>query len=206
MLLLLISVFTITINASEKTDNVLKFQKSKSEYNTSASVACISISSLGNVAIGFKDKHINVYDNTGNYLYGFSFDFNGSYVFEFDQDDNIVIYPARGEERYYYSSDGELKQVTKFHSTLESDKYYRKLLQTKEFTINNKTYELKQSFANTKIIQSDENGNQKIIYERSDYIGKLTQILFVLVFVVIVSVIVVRTILNEVKKYRHNKL
>lgn len=201
---MLISQLTVTIDASDRVDNVLKFQKSNNEYDTSSSVVCISANSLGSVAIGFQDKHINVYDNIGNYLYSYSFDFNGSYVFEFDEADNIVIIPARGEESYYFSSDAELQQVKKLYSSIESDKHYRKLLQTKKITVNNKNYELVQSFANTKVIQSDENGNQKIFYEsKSNYLGNLTGIFLVLAFVLIVIVTVVRTTLNEVKNYKN---
>lgn len=204
LILLLLCFVTIGINADEDNNNILKFRRSEAEHQTLASAVCISANSIEDLAIGFSDKYINVYDKNGNFKYSYVFEFNGSYVFEFDSLNNIMILPARGDSSYYFNSGAELLKTKKISNSGENDKYYRTLLNNKSINANGNKYVLEQSFGYTRLVKTDINGNEKVIYDSgSKYIGKIIAGVFILAFVIIVIFVIARTIKTEAERFRN---
>lgn len=193
--------FTYCQNAYADDNSVIAFQKIDKEHKSLLSVVGISVNSKDEIAIGFRDNHINIYDDNGNFIYGYKFSLNGSYVFKYDENDNIMIFPIRASRCYFFNTDAELIKTREFSNSTEEDKYFRSLKGNKRVSINGNLYEVRETFGYTKLIKTEANGEMTIIYDIGWlYAGKIAISLLKLLFVIIVLM----TIRKEIIKLRGN--
>lgn len=203
LLIFLISVTAGNVFAEEGKENVINFTKIQEEYKTYSSPVGISANSLGDVAIGFEDHHINVYGKDGNFKYGFAFKLYGTYFFNMDDQNIIMIFNVRGDTCYYFNTDAELIKKEKISDREEIKRYYKNYYNKRSVNIDEINYLLKEVFGYTKLIKTDANGNETIIFETgSQYIGRVFISLIILIFVVIVICGVIKTVSTEMKKYK----
>jgi hypothetical protein len=112
-LIVIILFLTFSKNVNAKY-NDLTFMKNFEEHKTISSAVGISLNSKGEIALGFKDKFINVYDINGKFICCYSFYTSGSYVFEYDKNDNIMIFPIRSDACFFYDTNAKLIKTTNF--------------------------------------------------------------------------------------------
>ncbi|GAE88805.1 hypothetical protein JCM21531_2280 [Acetivibrio straminisolvens JCM 21531] len=146
LLFILLSVAIGNVYADETGKNVLNFRKINKEHKTYFCAVGISANSLGDVAIGFSDDYINVYDKHGNFKYSFAFKVDGSYLFEFDNQNNIIIFTARDGMRYYFSADAKLIRTEKISDPVERERYYENHSNKRNLDVDGISYSMRQAF------------------------------------------------------------
>lgn len=199
----LLSVIVGNAFADGSKENVIDFKKVQEEYKTYTSPVGISANSSGDVAIGFKDYHINVYDKNGNFKYGFAFKLYGTYFFGIDDENNVMIFNVRGDTCYYFNTDAELIKKEKISDREEIKRYYKNYSNKTSVNVGGIKYVLKENFGYAKLVKIDENGNESIIYEMgSQYAGRILITSIILIFVIIVILGVIKTVLTQMKKYK----
>lgn len=183
---------------------IIAFQKTDKEHKSLLSVVGISVNSKGEIAIGFRDNHINIYDDNGNFINGYTFKTSGSYRFKYDEYDNIMIFAVRSGICYFLNSAAELIKTREFSNSTEESKYLRSLEEgNKKISINGNLYEVKNPFGYTKLIKTEANGEMTIIYDIGwFYAGKIAISLLELLFVIIVLMM----IRKEIIKARGNNI
>jgi len=208
LVILLFVLLSVGIGSgyADKTDkNDLNFRKTNREHKTYLSAVGISANSSGDIAIGFVDDYINVYDKYGNFKYSFAFNVEGRYLFEFDEQDDIMIFSVRDSAYYYFNSDAELIKTEKISNSEESESYYTNHSSKRKVNnvdIDGINYSLKQVFGYIRLIKTDADGNETIIYETGlQYIVKVLIVLVILAFAAIVICGLIKTISTEMKKY-----
>lgn len=192
--LVLLMTLTISFSINGENSNIFDFAKIKEQHRTLSSAVGISVNSNHEIALGFSDGYINVYGSDGKYKYGYSFNLNGSYVFEYDDLSNIMIFPIRADGYYRFNDEGVLIETRKFTDEVEKEKYYRSLENKKVASINGNTYALRQSFGYTELTKTDEKGNRTVIYDiGSDYAGKVLISVLVISFVIVCILTIVKS-------------
>ncbi|ADU73845.1 hypothetical protein M972_11810 [Acetivibrio thermocellus AD2] len=201
-LIMLLNVGIGNVYADETGKNALNFRKIYKEHRTYSSAVGISANSLGDIAIGFNDDYINVYDKQGSFKYSFAFEVNGNYFFEFDNENNIVIFSVTDGMRYYFNNDAELIKTEKISDPEELKNYYKNRPDKENVNIDGVNYSLKQVLGYIKFAKTDADGNESVIYETGlQYAVKAFVALTVLAFLAIVICGFIKTISTEMKKY-----
>ncbi len=147
--------------------NELSMERVEKEYHGAAKAISIATDSKGNVALYFDDDVINIYHPDGTFFYGLKMDV-ASYVCDFDSEDNLIVFTAKGDYIYYFNSKGEcVKQVSKedFMDPSALDKYYRERMNLREIDENGFQYILEASYGKTKLIQRMDDGSERVLYE-----------------------------------------
>lgn len=204
LIILIIIGFTIICqNAYADDNNIIAFKKNKEEHRTPSSAVGISINSKYEIALGFKDRYINVYDSNGKFINGYSFNFYGSYVFKYDEMDNIMIFPIRSSACYFFNTDAKLVITREITDEVEEDRYYRALEGNKKVSINGNLYELRESLGYTKLLKTDANGNITIIYDMGwdYYTGNILKEVGFLIFIIICLFTLKKTFRKIQKEY-----
>jgi len=194
--ILMILGFTIyCLNAYADDNNVLAFKKSDKEHKSLSSAIGISVNSEGEIALGFRDNYINVYDGNGRFINGYSFKTSGSYVFGYDTKDNIMIFSVRAGRCYFFNKDAKLLEYRGFSNSTEEDRYYSSLKGNRKVSINGNLYELSELFGYTKLIKTGANENKTIIYDIGwVYAVKILIGVFKVLFIIIVLVTIKKAI------------
>lgn len=174
--------------------DTLNFMRIEEEHQTIASANCISANSKGEVAIGFNDDYINVYDSQGEFVCSYSFEVNSSYFFEIDDMDGIMIFSLRGNKSYYYNKEAELLKTKKFNNIDESGNYFEEHEGVKKISVNKNTYELSQRWGYTNLTKVDTYGHATPIYEDGYiYYIKIFILLSILSCVFIAIIIIIKS-------------
>ncbi len=169
-------VVVTTLGYLSVSANELGMERVEEEYHGAAKAISISTDSEGNVALYFDDDVINVYHPDGTFFYGLKMDVD-SYVCDFDSEDNLIVFTAKGDYIYYFNSKGEcVKQVYKddFMDPGTLDKYYRERMKVRKIKGDGFQYILEASYGKTKLIQRMDDGSERVLYETegSTVIGK----------------------------------
>lgn len=198
LILLIIILFSAIQTYSIGMDSdTLNFEKIKEEHQTISSAACISANSKGDIAIGFNDDYINVYNNSGKYERSYAFKVDGSYFFELDDMGGIMIFTLRGNKSYYYNEEAELLKTEEFRIG-DSEIYYKEHEGVKKLSINENTYEISQRWGYTKLTKIDINGYVTSIYEDgSAYYIKVFMLLFFWACVSVAIIIIIRSVIKK---------
>ncbi|HEX2944619.1 MAG TPA: hypothetical protein VHT96_01535 [Clostridia bacterium] len=191
IIILLFATQTYSFGTDIDTLNLTRIEK---EHQTISSAVCISANSRGDIALGFNDDYINVYDSNGKFVCSYSFNVNSSYFFEIDDMDGIMIFSLRGNKSYYYNKEAELLKTKKFNNIDESGNYFEEHEGIKKISVNKNTYELSQRWGYTKLTKVDTNGYVTSIYE-DGYIFyiKIFVLLLILVCVSIAIIIIIKS-------------
>lgn len=153
----------------------------------------------GNTAI------IAVYDDCGNFQYGFETEEPGSFRVMWSGD-AIAYYSIRSTFVYHINQDGEITNIYRVESTTENSIYDRDVLLSTTRTIGTDTYRMtnESAFADTlstsfkKIIKTDSKGTA-VIYDASG--NKHTRVVGGLIVALLLSAFLVSSIVMGIKKY-----
>jgi len=193
ILLLIIPFLTIQTYSIGMDNETLKLTRVKGEHRTISSATCISANSKGDIAIGFNDDYINVYDSSGKFVCSYVFEVDGSHFFELDDTDGIMIFTLRGNKSYY-NKEAELLKTEKFSNVDDSEIYYNEHEGVKKISVNKNTYELSQHWRYTKLTKIDTNGYVTSIYEDGPiYYVKVFILLSILSCVFIALIIIIKS-------------
>lgn len=157
----------------------------------------------GTFAIGCEDynrKYVYVYSAKKEFLYGYSFSCSGSFEIELLAD-SINIYMVRGDKLVNLGSNGEVLSYEKILDLDENWSYWNEVRKT-EKKVDDKTYSLKDrallifpSYA--KLVVTDSEGNEEILYEGKDFSNKDK---FALIAGIIVIINIFRVLIPHLKK------
>ena len=194
--LILLFVIINSLSATDNSNNALDFRKLGEEHITSSAIIGVSSNSLEDVAIGFDDNYINVYDKNGIYKTSYAFKIYGKYVFEYNVN-NIVIFPIRAEAMYYFNLNGELLKIKRFSDSSKSYKHYKTIENKKYIKIDDSSYTVEQTFGYVRFVKTDIDGDRTIIYDigKKNYYKKILIWVLVLLIVIIgISYLIIYTI------------
>ena len=128
----------------------------------------------GNYSIGYKEwsrGYVLIFDKDGVYISGFAFDIYGDFYIELS-DDFLTIYTVRGEHAIEIDYDGKMISVKSIPNTMENNSYWYKLQANKK-SVGEYAYSTGGIFMEySKLIRTDENGNQSVLYE-AGALGKI---------------------------------
>jgi len=80
---------------------------------------------------------------------------NGNYFFEFDNENNIVIFSVTDGMRYYFNNDAELIKTEKISDPEELKNYYKNRPDKENVNIDGVNYSLKQVLGYIKFAKTD---------------------------------------------------
>ena len=190
----------ITIVAID--DNDLDFSRTQNEELNTLSITCISVNSKGDIAIGFKNHRINVYNEGGEFVCCYKFKHSSGYAFEYLDNDNILVYPDRSSYYYIYTEDGIFLEKIKHGYTVEENQYRRKLGNRKRLEKEGIEYYVDSKLGYEKVI-IDKGSDSIVIYKMpvSSYIIKIVCIILFTLFLILTVFFAVK---NAVKYYKKN--
>ncbi len=98
----------VTLSENEQNSCITALGIAKTENEViDVPICCFDVCYNGYIAVGLDNNAINIYDNNGNYVYGYTFNTSGKYLISW-QGDIIVIYLFR-EQRNIYIYDKTIK-------------------------------------------------------------------------------------------------
>lgn len=169
------------------------------------SIKCFDVSNSGLIAIGIDEdteKHINVYDNNGTFQYGYSFETQGTYGIEFD-DNNLIIYFVRGNDACLIDSEGNFIEMCVITNTAENNSYWQHNVYAKSKSIGNSKYVLSKpimfSPSYTKLTKISSDGTEFVIIDVStDFF------VFVIIVIIIALIIMGISIMAIINYFKSN--
>lgn len=186
------SVFLSNINLSPIYDEPQK-----------STITCFDVSENGLIAIGFtssENKYISVYDTTGKFQYGYTFNCNQGFGVQWDSAD-LIIYFVRSDVAASFSSDGTNIELKKIEDTADNNSYWNHFVFSKEKTIDGNKYTIKNNmgplniFASSysQLLRTAPDGNETILYDASATQATKTIFIFmaVLLFIVLVTAVII---------------
>lgn len=180
--------------------------KRESQPRNEGAVIGFDVNKNSDVALAFSDKHVEVYNGSGKFLYGFSMSLYGNYQIMYDQkDDSLMVLLARSNYIIKLDDNISCKEVKKFTYTNEMDKLYRELDARTKISRNGNTYEIlgKGLLTPRSIVCVTNSAQQKIeIYNnvQSILISRILGIIILLIFISICLGIVVRELKKSMKE------
>ena len=186
MIFIQIVVISMIYQVALADNNTMFFEKIKEEHKTQSETVGISVNSKEEIAIGFDDGFINIYNSNGKFVTGYSYKTYGSYYFKYDDTDNLMIFDERAGRCYFFNYNAELVKTSGFSNTTEEDRFAWSLYNIKKVNFNGTIYELKESFRDIKLTKTDTTGNITTIYyfERA-YKGEILFYITVLLYLII---------------------
>lgn len=178
----------------------LEVQKTDQEYHGGNKISNFSVSNSHTVAIGFSSGEINIYNEKGEYQYGFHIKEEGSFRVLFDsKDQELIFYLVRGDYLVKIDKDGNLVEVRGALQTNANNSYTYEL-ESKKIVVGNIIYQCEKG---TKLTKINSNGDNIIIFDNTaEYREKMIFILVAAIIILVVTLGVVATSL----KSKHNKL
>lgn len=172
MLILIIFIIVISSEKSYATEDYkIFFKETTKEHRSVNPIVGISVNSDDEVALGFTSKYsdhayINVYDNKGNFIRGYSFQSSGSYSFKYGEMNNITVYFVRGGIVCIFDANAKLVKAFEFSDYEEERKYAASISNEKSVMANGNFYEINSTFFGyTRLTKTDAEGNVTIIYD-----------------------------------------
>lgn len=143
------------------------------EESIQHSIACFAVRQDGVFALGFDsiDTHtVHVYDQTGDFQYGFKFKLPGSFGIFFSGE-NLLIYSSRGGCTVKYDRASQFAEVHKVTNAPRNNEIIRSLMDGTEAKNSGGTYSLERNIgimtrSYSKVVFTD-GSNEKVLYDIS---------------------------------------
>ena len=189
-----ITTFTENVNITMLDEDICQ--------NSSGALG-FDVNSNGDLAIGCKLgdlSYVCIHDANNSFLYAYSFNTNGSFAFEWDEN-NLVIYFIRSGVVLSVDNNGKIVEINKIEDTVENSIYINSSVKALKKEVNSITYSMKNnkifSPSFSRIVATDNSGRETILFDKStDH-----TILFILYFGIALTfiLIVILTIYKKVK-------
>lgn len=171
-------------------------------------IKCFDVNRDGLVAVGSEEsnnKSVLVYSANGVFLYGYTFNCDGSFGVEWDNND-IIIYFVRSDVAASFDSLGNNLELQEIEDTIDNNSYWNHSLNSRQRTVNKTQYNMtnKQglfsifSSSYSQIIKTDLNNNVTTVYQADTETSIRNIIIFVAV-VLFVLIVVSLLILQFIK-------
>ncbi len=223
-IIILVVIFPINVFAAEQTGlqtseiNKNDLEKYKERYSVSLiderpenlAIRCFDVSKSGLVAIGNEkgsESIIQVYDNNFNFIYGFTFEYEGSYNIEW-RDEYISIYYIRSDIAVTYNEKAEIISIEAVDNTADNDIYLSTVLRDSEREIGGVKYKVKNDMgilnffigqsSYSQLVKIDNLGNEIILYDYNSFL--LIKTIIVFLFIIIFVSFVIIHLVFDIKK------
>lgn len=166
--------FSLLVTASEaESDNDLTARINKSLDIASLDqgpkervIFCYAVNENGWFAIGYRQNMVHVYDEHGEFQYGFRFRVNGLYALDF-KGDNLVIYLCRSDIAAEIDPAGNCVRAEKEDFV---DGPLKDVFHPSSTKIGSITYSLERDIgiidgAYSRLVATDEDGNRTVLYD-----------------------------------------
>lgn len=180
-------------------------------------IKCFDVSEDEMIAVGYENidkKIICVYTNESVFQYGYEFKTDGSFGVEWSGD-SLIIYFVRSDVAVSVNPAGEVEEVLKIQNTIENNSYWNDSVFATKRNIGDTEYRIKNnmSFLNlfassySCLIAVKANGEERVIYDVStSQIIKMSAIfIFVVIFIFLTILYLVRLIRKSRNEYIHSK-
>ena len=204
--------FEVTSLAEEDYNNISKnliFNKIESQtYN---SISCFDIRSDGWITIGsekLSDQYIEVFNEKGEFQYGFSFYVTSSFELEWDNE-NIIVYIARSDLAILIDRDGYIIDMTSIKQNSIKNNSYWNYIDSPIRQIGNTKYNIKNDMgilnfitsSFSQLVKKEANGDETILYNVNE--GQFIQTIFIVLggvfFIIYFSILMSRLIIKNNK-------
>lgn len=172
-------------------------------------IVCFDVNESEQIALGsenFSTKYICVYTADGNFQYGYSFDWDGSFSLEWDAN-TINIYLVRGAVIVSVNPSGIIETVLRVPATTENSVYYNKTHSTNRL-IGDTEYLLRNDIgflgwvasSYSRLVMKDASGAETIIYDVNA--EQLARAIMIFIGLMILITIVVFGLKKEFRKLK----
>lgn len=186
------------------------------EYTGSSELDTFDVSKGGEIAVGFRNGNINIYDSKGDFRYNIQFESHDRKVYSvlYDEiDQNLIIYYIPEEYLAKISNTGELLEMEQVKKDIRQNTIYRyELIHNQNFSIDRGEicYEVKKpgiieslfTGESCRVVMYWQDGTEKIIYD--DHQEGLKSAILTILFWVAFSVALVSVITVSIR-YRYKK-
>lgn len=166
-------------------------------------ILCFDVNSNGMIAIGSaasENKYISVYDSTGEFQYGYTFNCNQSFGVQWDNT-NLIICFVKNDVAASFDSNGNNTELRIIENTDSNNSYWNNSVFSREKTIDSNSYTIKNNmgalniFASSysQLIKTDAQGNETVLYDVSTI--QLTQTVFIIIAAVVFVLIAITAII-----------
>lgn len=171
-------------------------------------VLCFDVNEDGMIALGSEsldEKIISIYSIDGDFMYGYTFNCSGSYGIEWDKN-NLIIYFVRSDVAAMFDEKGNCLELKKIPITAENNSYWNDYVFSKQRTVGNSEYTLKNDmgpfnlFASSysQLIKTDSDGSTTVIYDVNN--DQLIKTIFIFIGIVLLIAIVIGKVVLEFRK------
>lgn len=212
------NIYALAMNTGFETDN-MEYEEQQTfiksvdlklitEKPSSYSVLCFNVNEDGLIALGSEsldEKIVSVYSLDGDFIYGYTFNCSGSYGIEWDEN-NLIIYFVRSDVAAMFDEKGNCLELKKIPVTFKNNSYWNDYVFSKERTVGNSEYSLKNDmgpfnlFASSysQVIKTDSDGSTNVIYDVNN--DQLIKTIFIFTGVVLFIAVVLWRIVIEFKR------
>ena len=210
ILLFIIPIESFAMNTGFSTQAYNKTIKTSFEFlkkePPQKPIECFSVSEDNKIAIGAssnENRYVSIYDENGNYLYGYSFNDEGTFGVEWEQSELLIILVRCGLI-VKINHKGNIVRIDQIENTVDNSIYLHNNVFAKSKIVNGNKYELNNDMGILNIFASkystlaktNLDGVQTVIYDvHNDYlIILLVSIIGVVLFITIaITVLIVKT-------------
>ncbi len=155
-----------------------------------------------NVAVGFADHYINIYDSHGDFVHGIAMDFDHDYLFGYDEQDRLIIIPDHEPAQYAIDPSGTIQKLGA--ADAQTVKRFKENRLRTRIQAGDAQYELHDAlgirlltlFDYTKLVRKDASGVVEVIYDGSwEYVvGIFGGVILILLSALCLSVLIFRKV------------
>lgn len=171
-------------------------------------ITCFDVNENGLIALGteyYEQKTISIYTSKGEFLYGLSFNDDGAFGVEWENE-NLNIYLVRSELKITVDKAGQIKAVFKIKDTLENNSYWNNFIFSDTRNINGIEYKIDNDLGIINLIQSSYSrlvvttpqGAETVLYDVGS--SQLLYSIFWIIAVVLIVTIAITAIAKQWKK------
>lgn len=145
-------------------------------------IKCFAISQKGKIALAFDGEYaqIDAYDSDGTFLYGYTFQNNGSAFSVFFEKEMLSVYHPKDDFVASFDSTGKCVFIQKpIENQNTTNAYHEDIRRPDSATVGERTYKAENTvslISYGRFIVTDGAGNQRVIYEASIQ-GTLTTVM-----------------------------
>ena len=174
-------------------------------------IQCFDVNEYEMIAIGTKNsqnKYVSVYDERGEFQYGYRFVCNQSFGIQWDGD-HLIIYFVRSNVAALFDSDGNAIELKTIEDTSENNSYWNHTVFANEKRVHQNRYILKNNmglfnafaFSYSQLIRLEPSGNGTVLYDVSE--RQMTQTIVGLIAVVLFVILVLTVVLRQLFKAKN---
>lgn len=223
-MVILLSIFSISVAAVSQNTG-FEFDKAESDQFSNFEqqinlsffkvepkrrpAVCFNVSRNGLVSIGSEgmgsDKTVCVYSDSGDFLYGYSFETYGSFGVGF-HDDQLTIYFARSDIALMLDDIGNIKDLMMIKDTAENNLYWKNAIFLIERDINGTVYTLENTNgifnifsmgSYSRLVICKDDGAETIFYE-----SEFSNVLINIIIIAICFIMLVICIFQCYRKFK----